>query len=138
MPDKVNEAVLYSRVKRRADEQGWFFRRVENACDRGTPDLFVGARFDDRHLSLWVECKTADAPKSEAHRLTGCKIREDQCQWHKEFLEKSGVSSWFLFQIGSGAKARRYLVPAYAVIHKQPLTEAYLQKFDCLKAYPIC
>jgi len=139
MGDKVNEAVLYSRVRKRAAEQGWFFMQVENARDRGTPDLYV-ASWNALGLgfAIWVECKTANTPKSDDHALNGFEIRKGQKKWHREFTDKSGHPSYFLFQVGGGIKARRYLVPGYRILRPSKITERLLKDADVLEKYPVC
>ena len=140
MGDKVLETVLYSRVRKRAREKGWFFMRVENACERGTPDLYIEEAWDIEVLGgpLWVECKTANSPKSDSHVLTGFEIRPEQKRWHLEYLRLTDRNSYFLIQVGSGGKARRYLVPGVWLVGCASVTEGLLKGANRLGAYPIC
>jgi len=113
--------------------------RVENACERGTPDLYVASwNAPGIGFAIWVECKTANTPKSDDHVLDGFEIRKDQKKWHKEFVEKSGHPSYFLFQIGGGIKARRYLVSGWWAVRQTKITERLLKYADVLERYLIC
>ena len=114
--------------------------RVENACERGTPDLYL-SHWNSGSLdnwAIWVECKTANTPKSDEHSLTGFDIRADQKKWHIECMDKACDLPFFLFQIGGGVKARRYMVNGAFIVREKKITEGLLKRMDVLRKYQIC
>ena len=112
--------------------------RVENACERGTPDLFLMRHICGVVFPLWIECKTANTSETENRPLTGMDISQDQKRWHSEFTRLSGLVSYFLIQVGSGKKARRYLVPGDWVSRHNYLTESLLKIQDTMWKFNVC
>lgn len=75
-------------------------QRVENGVATGTPDVegFYGKQF-------WTELKAVD----DCGEID-VEVSTEQVVWHN-LRHRAGGRSWFLIQVGSGAKARRFLIP---------------------------
>jgi len=82
------------------------WRRIENLVAEGDPDVegcYRGVCFN-------IELKVADRPARETTRVLGpADIRPKQIPWAKARWTAGG-SSYFLIQVGSSAKAHRYLI----------------------------
>ena len=124
MGDKVLESTLHKWLDEQfsGHKDEMFFMWVENSSCAGTPDLYVAGDKGD----LWVELKTANSGKTIGHTLTGFEIRPIQKEWHFRYERLTGRPSFFLFQVGRGHKARRYLVEATILIEAERITERWL------------
>lgn len=78
--------------------------RVENSVSAGMPD--VEGQLKD-HAQFWIELKSAPRPKGDGP--VAVKIRDAQVEWLRR-RDKAGGNAWLLIQVGSAAKAKRYLV----------------------------
>lgn len=82
------------------------WRRIENLVGEGDPDVegcYFGNAFN-------IELKVAERPARTTTRVLGpADIRPKQIPWAKARWEAGG-SSYFLIQVGSSAKAKRYLI----------------------------
>lgn len=88
--------------------------RVENICEKGTPDVegcYLGRQFH-------VELKAIARGLGELD--TG--VSDDQVDWHKA-RHRAGGRSWFLIQVGSGHGAGRYLVDGARAASLQRISE---------------
>jgi hypothetical protein len=129
MGDKVLESSLHNWVNDRLSEMTTphFSMWVENASRAGTPDWY----FRDKYgAEMWIELKTADTAKSLDHALTGFEIRPVQRIWHLDYGLVPGSVSYFLFQVGRGAKARRYLVYAHDLFAATKISEGWLRDHE--------
>lgn len=105
-----NDKGLESRLSAWFDDQaravGGFVNSIESplTCP-GFPDkvLLRGRE------TFFVELKTCSSGKSPRHAVSVA-IREDQKTWH-ESAYQAGVETYFLIQVGKGAKSRRFLLP---------------------------
>lgn len=93
--------------------------RIENICERGTPDVegfYRGTQF-------WVELKAI------ARRETlDTGVDPDQVAWHRRRAQAGGPS-YFLIQVGSASGARRYLIRgAWGATIAAPITEEQLER----------
>lgn len=83
------------------------WRRVENLVAEGDPDVegcYKGMAFN-------IELKVSERPARDTTRVLGpADIRPKQIPWAKARWAAGG-SSYFLIQVGSSAKAARYLIP---------------------------
>jgi hypothetical protein len=124
MGDKVLESTLHKWLDEQLSLHGdeIFFMWVENASCAGTPDLYISGECGE----LWVELKTANSGKTIGHALTGFEIRPIQKEWHFRYGKIPGKQSVFLFQVGRGAKARRYMVGAAHLLRAERITERFL------------
>ena len=103
---KDKETSLWKWLKAGADSlgHGAHLRRVENAVLTGDPDVegcVGGAEFN-------IELKTCPEPTRTGGVLV--RITEEQIYWHYR-RRRAGGQSWLLVRVGSGAKARHYLLP---------------------------
>ena len=78
--------------------------RVENSLMKGMAD--VNGSYCGK--SFWLELKCAARP-SNALTKVSIKFQHGQPEWHKR-RARAGENTFILIQVGSGAKARRYLV----------------------------
>lgn len=80
--------------------------RIENGVGQGFPDVEGYLR---DYGGLLIELKTAARPVRKGG-IVRVKVRIEQIRWHLK-RRKAGQRTWFLVQVGSGAKAARYLLP---------------------------
>lgn len=103
--------------------KGWFHERIENSSGNGTADLVLSRN----NIDVWLELKCAPMPKSGVVSLKH--IRRGQIQWHRK-KRFAGCKTFFLVQVGSGAKAIYYLVDS--VYGKQLKEGTYLEDLDII------
>lgn len=82
-------------------------RRVENVVERGTPD--VEGCWEGRQF--WIELKCVGFPRYVDERI-GVRFEPAQLPWLRR-RARAGGACHVLVQVGSGQKARRYLVPGF-------------------------
>ena len=88
----------------KAKPRGWFHERIENSSGNGTADLVLSMN----NIDVWLELKCCPAPKKNT--ITLSHIRKGQIQWHRK-KRAAGCNTYYLIQVGSGAKAM------YAVVN---------------------
>lgn len=89
----------------RTEPDSMHLTRIENTVGEGTPDV-EGCL---RGLAFWIELKSVMPAKSGRLDIRKA-IRPGQVPWLVKRW-KAGGSAFMLIQVGSGIKARRYLVP---------------------------
>lgn len=124
MASKTRESSLWSWLKgaERAIGPDLRMERVENAVSSGTPD--VDGVLMGRHFK--AELKTVARPARESTGLH-IKFQPAQPDWIRSW-SSAGGRVFVLVQVGSGAMARRYLVPGrnIDVLEDPELTECTL------------
>lgn len=103
---KDKESSLWKWLKAAADAYGprAHLRRIENAVLVGDPDVegcVDGAEFN-------MELKSCPEPSPRGGVLV--RISEEQIYWLYR-RRRAGGQAWLLVRVGSGARARHYLVP---------------------------
>ena len=121
------EKSLWQRLRNGADklrEAGYWvdLRRIENTCEKGTPDVegcIDGAQ-------VWIELKSCKRP---ARASTPChpKIRDEQVEWLKNRAECGCNSVWLLIQVGEAHKACLYLIPGHLAARAIDVPESSLE-----------
>lgn len=111
--------------------------RVENSVGEGQPDV-EGARdvpwqFEACCFMIELKCEARPADPSTKIRV---KYQRSQPEWHRK-RRKTKARIFVLLQIGSGNKARRYLLPSvYLDRTKKGATEAQLESWSLVT--PVC
>lgn len=106
--------------------------RVENAVGSGMPDVEGYLRGEG---SLLIELKTAKRPIRK-DGIVRVKIRDEQEKWHLR-RNAAGQATHFLIQVGSGAKAKRYLILGFYVSKlKKGMTEERIASMSFLAPTP--
>lgn len=104
------------------------WRRVENLVAEGDPDVegcYLGGAFN-------IELKVADRPARMTTRVLGpADIRPKQIPWARARWDAGG-SSFFLIQVGSSAKAKRYMIKGCNADRIVGATEAYLDELSVI------
>lgn len=99
-------------------------QRIENGVGVGTPDVegcYKGKAF-------WIELKAEERPvrlTTSVVKFGEGSIRNDQIAW-LEYRWRCGGRAFVLFQVGSGYKAKRYLVRGCDAHRLPGLTEPEL------------
>ena len=96
-------------------------RRLENSCEKGTPDV-EGCL---NATQVWIELKSCLRPK---RATTPChpKIRIEQVEWLKTRAAAGCRACWLLIQVGEAHNARLYLIPGPHAALAQDVPESEL------------
>ena len=100
------------------------FKRVENRCDKGTPDVsyclsYVGSR----GASGWIELKYLDAWPKRGGPVVVEHLLLEQVMWLEEWAARDG-RAWLIMRVEQHVLA---CTPAIArLIYKRQLTQAQL------------
>lgn len=107
---RVSESRLWtwlSGTARKHYKQKLHMHRVENAVMSGMPDVegcLCGIQF-------WIELKCAPRPSNIETKIKA-RFQPAQIPWLKARVRASG-RAFVLLQVGSGAQAKRYLIPGH-------------------------
>ncbi len=93
----TSEAALRATVKKHLGIFG-VLHRVENRCDKGTPDTAYALKWGERTMSGWLELKEIDLPK-RLETPVNLKLRPGQPEFADDWT-KFGGACFLLVQIG--------------------------------------
>jgi hypothetical protein len=129
----VSEGTLWARLRRELGPHGRLVR-VENRCDRGTPDVhYALRRVPGGPVGTgWLELKHEERWPPRAATLCLRTLTLEQVTWHEEET-RAGGATWLFAQIGrdglllQGALSRLVLERRFATEQARalawPLTE---------------
>lgn len=102
---KTRESQLWNWLRdgTRAQRPDLDMQRIENLVGVGTPD--VEACYQG--IAFWIELKAINDQEN-----LDVEVSPEQVMWHRR-RARAGGRSWFLIQVGSGAQARRFLIPGH-------------------------
>lgn len=93
----ASEAALRAVVKNSLGLLGKI-ERVENRCNKGTPDDFYALRWRGQRLAGWLELKQLDAWPAREDTPVRLKIRKEQLIWAEDWVPLCPVH--LLAQVG--------------------------------------
>jgi hypothetical protein len=129
MPNaKARESQLWLWLKKAEPEFGsdLHWERIENLVGKGTPDVHGCVHcWGSRKATFTIELKTVART-----RFINCGLSQEQLWW-AERRAQAGGSHWLLIQVGSGAAAKRYLIPGNKICKFQfPVPEKELDLYS--------
>lgn len=104
--------------------EGLHIQRLESPLTPGCPDVELCLH----GVQAWVELKSAARPKRPSTPVAPG-VRDDQIRWHRRRAQAKG-RAFFLVQVGSGARARRYLIAGGHAPRIDAMTEAALARYS--------
>lgn len=120
---------LWTTMRPRFLEAGFFAQRIETSTSEGVPDLWVGIP-NERYV--WLELKAIRAwPARATTRVFGDSgLRPEQVNWHVGAAAKR-VCAFIFCGVGVGCRRQTFLLPATVATTFNSMTKPELLPYEC-------